>query len=108
MIYFSTLDLDKLTEEQFLNIRRKICSCPGYRCLTHYVTQKGYHVRLQCVAECDICRMVFDDQKRFAADLGRPKCKQNVLFKPFSAKCLRSDPTLDPKFLKKMKRIDPL
>lgn len=85
MYYYNTLDLDKLSKEEFESIYFKIDKCLNHLAVHWYDTQKGYHIRMLCTIDCDLCRLVFDDQKRYAADLGRPNCKQNVLFIPFSA-----------------------
>ena len=85
-IYYNTLDIDSSDKELFERIFLKVTVCP-YALKYRWVdTQKGYHVRLWCAKECDLCRLVFDDSKRFAIDWKRPRAKQNVLFEPFSAK----------------------
>lgn len=86
----NTIDLDKVGRQELEDIYRKISLCPFHGTVDFRDTQKGYHLLMKCSKECDICRFVFDDQKRFAADFKRPEYKKNVLFEPFSAhRCIK-------------------
>ena len=40
----------------------------------------GFHVRFWCFKDCDLCRLVFDDQARFCFDLKRPVWLRDVLW----------------------------
>jgi hypothetical protein len=50
----------------------------------------GYHIELWCQQNCDLCRLVFDDQTRYSADIhNRPTTEQNVFFfQKQKTKCL--------------------
>jgi hypothetical protein len=78
----NTIDLDFCDEERCHNIVFRILSmgcCMGVK--RNYSSFKGYHLRVFCRKDrCDLCRMVFDDQKRYAEDQKRPYCSRNVLF----------------------------
>lgn len=79
-MFKSTLDLD-LVDKVFLNhALYRISKCKFLHLVHYRHTFKGFHVILLCRRECDICRIVFDDQARFARDLLRPKHTRNVLF----------------------------
>ena len=82
---YNTLDLDKIDRELLHKIVGKLGACRAVRKIEVLDTPKGYHIKFWCVDECDTCRFVFDDQKRLDFDFNRPKCLQNVLFKPYSA-----------------------
>lgn len=43
-------------------------------------SSKGYHLFFFCKKECDLCRLVFDDSKRFMMDFDRLTERQNVMF----------------------------
>jgi len=51
---------------------------------------KGYHITFYCKKDCDICRLLFDDSKRFMMDYDRIKERQNVMF---DAKHIKLDKT---------------
>lgn len=82
-----TIDLDMDSKKQvdihvIARIIEKICMNP---CLKDIIitesNSKGFHAELICTKEnCELCRMVYDDQIRFAKDSMRPKYAQNVLF----------------------------
>ena len=82
---YNTLDLDKVSKEFFERVLELIRNCRYLKELHTKDTQKGYHVLMKCSRECDTCRFVFDDQKRYAMDFRRPAHKTNILFEPFSA-----------------------
>jgi len=79
--YYNTIDLDKIDKEQLERIISKIKTNP---CLKNIQVKdsstKGYHLLLTCNRKCDICRIVFDDQKRLEMDNNRPLKLQNTLF----------------------------
>jgi hypothetical protein len=85
-----TLDLDwyflqkhNLTIEEIV---KKICHhCKGkIYCFECYPSSglNGYHMIIWCEKDqCDVCRLLFDDQKRFQNDLSlRFPHERNVLF----------------------------
>jgi|WetSurMetagenome_2_1015567.scaffolds.fasta_scaffold44185_3 hypothetical protein len=78
----NTLDLDNITKDELERIKTKILSKPC--CLSLKVkpsNSKGYHAIIICkIEECIDCRLVFDDDKRFATDSKMPLIFQNFLF----------------------------
>lgn len=77
----NTLDLDRIDKEEFDRILKKInnnscCKKTEWR----YSNSKGYHVIIECLKECDVCRLVFDDDKRFAVDSVMPLRLRDFLF----------------------------
>lgn len=81
MSFRSTLDIDTNDRENIQHIIYKIFYCNN---LIHTELKpsdsKGFHVILWCSKECDICRLVYDDFRRFAYDQKRPKYARNILF----------------------------
>lgn len=41
---------------------------------------KGFHLFVYCNKECDLCRLVFDDSKRYMMDYDRFEERKNVMF----------------------------
>lgn len=41
---------------------------------------KGYHLIFFCKKDCDVCRLLFDDSKRFMMDFDRIEERKNVMF----------------------------
>ncbi len=83
MAYFiyNTLDIDTTERERVNQIIGKIMQCPYLDDLEVEPSfQKGVHVKMWCMKECEMCRLVFDDEIRYAYDQYRPKYSQNVLF----------------------------
>jgi hypothetical protein len=81
MEYYNTLDLDSIDKKQLEEITKKIKKCKN--CLSVQSkdsSSKGYHVSIICKIKCDICRLVFDDQKRYEIDLGRDEKFKNTTF----------------------------
>ena len=80
-MFRTTLDIDTNNKEFIGRILSKIIQCKH---LIEYKIKesnlKGYHVILFCDKKCDVCRMCYDDQKRFNFDQNRPDYLQNVLF----------------------------
>lgn len=75
----NTIDLD-FKDREFLHVTmQKIIHCRNYIKGEIKDTAKGYHYRLWCKIDCDLCRVVFDDQRRFEKDIKRLKSSQNVL-----------------------------
>ena len=83
----NTLDIDFNPQyfkdkHYFIRIIEKILRMP---CLLELWTKpsvsKGIHVFMKCsIKNCDICRLVFDDQERYRKDIQRPKYARNVMF----------------------------
>jgi hypothetical protein len=81
MQFYNTLDLDECTKEQLQQTETKIKSNPCCLSITHKdSSSKGYHVIIICSKQCDLCRFVFDDVKRYEIDLGREQKFQNTIF----------------------------
>lgn len=90
---YNTLDLDLNSRfltlqfgyiepsEFFMKIIHKVSKCPYGEILKALPsTEKGVHVKMLCYRDCDICRLVFDHQKRYIADLTRRKQFSNIMF----------------------------
>lgn len=81
MIQRVTLDIDTNDKENIDHITGKINLCSWLdRIESRPSNSKGIHVILWCKRECDICRMCYDDQKRFNFDQNRPDYFKNILF----------------------------
>jgi hypothetical protein len=89
--YYSTLDVDfdnvvnpvdlTCTKEKKNRIKYKMMQCKYLLgCEITPSNKKGYHFRYYCLIKCDICRLVFDDEIRFNADLTRKKEFTNIIF----------------------------
>jgi hypothetical protein len=94
----NTVDVDFYTEKfsAIERIVKKILSCPHLFSfeMRFSPSLNGYHLEFWCLKKCDLCRLVFDDQTRFSADItNRPTSEQNVLF--FQKQKIRF-PTLQP------------
>lgn len=78
--HLNTLDLDFCGIDQLSEIVAKIMlrKCHGPVAVSD--SNKGYHVAMYCEKRCDDCRLVFDDQERYARDRRRPWWSRNVLF----------------------------
>lgn len=79
--FYQSIDLDNATKEQLNTILDKIRKNPC--CLkADYKdsSTKGYHIFLICSKDCDVCRMVFDDQRRLEKDMARPPQFRNITF----------------------------
>lgn len=78
----NTLDIDSGDIDNITMIICKILECKtrdkSFVAVKH--TLKGYHVIFYCTTNCDMCRLVFDDQTRYSRDLERPEYSRNVLF----------------------------
>lgn len=78
----NTLDLDEIKKEELERILQKI---KNNKCCLKiewvYSNSKGVHVRLICSEICDLCRLVFDDDKRYSVDYVMPLKFRDFLFK---------------------------
>ncbi len=77
----NTIDLDNISKEMFERIIKKIekKSC----CLElkwKFSDSKGYHIYIICDKICDLCRFVFDDERRYNIDIKKDIRFQNLLF----------------------------
>lgn len=81
MIFYNTIDLDNCDKEKLERITSKI---KEKKCCLELQSKpsfsKGYHILLVCDKKCFLCRMVFDDPKRFEMDSNRDLKYQNTLF----------------------------
>jgi hypothetical protein len=80
-IYFNTLDIDTNDKEKIDRIMEKIKSNPCcYSIHSKPSSTKGVHIIFRCVKKCDVCRLVFDDMKRYEIDFNREEKFKNVVF----------------------------
>jgi len=80
-MFRTTLDIDTNDKEFIRRILMKINQCQYLNEMDLKESElKGYHIILSCYIKCDVCRMCYDDQKRFNFDQDRPYYLQNVLF----------------------------
>ena len=89
--YFNSLDLDwdiplqdislSCSNELATKILNKIVKCKynviASKSLSNY---KGYHIEFYCTKKCDLCRLQFDDVRRYEEDLNRLSVFQNLIF----------------------------
>jgi hypothetical protein len=74
-IKFNTIDLDgtkifPMNKDSAQRIIDKICLCKNLiKIQLKPSCSKGYHVLMLCSKDCDLCRLLYDDQKRFSIDL---------------------------------------
>lgn len=81
MFYRTTLDIDTNNKEVVGRILGKIGNCKNFKNIKiHESKCKGYHIILFCNIKCDICRICYDDFRRFAYDQNRPEYAKNILF----------------------------
>src|SRR3990170_5092829 len=79
-INYCTLDVDSTDKELINRIIAKIMKCEFIVDFNFEPSkQKGYHFRLYCSRKCDMCRLVFDDEIRFAFDQYRQQYSRDVL-----------------------------
>jgi hypothetical protein len=87
MIKYNTIDLDinpriPNNDNHLLEkIVEKISLCEySYFIQVLDSNSKGYHILFYCSKNCDLCRFVFDDDKRYSLDVERPEWRQNIMF----------------------------
>lgn len=78
--HLNTLDLDFCGREQMVTTIVKVAMCKDHGSIIVSDSLKGYHLLFYCSKDCDDCRLVFDDQERYARDRKRPWWSRNVLF----------------------------
>ena len=79
----NTLDLDFNDKEKVADIVTKVLMCPdGGHVVKRSISpsMNGLHLEFWCKKNCDLCRFVFDDPFRYAADLTRPVYTRDVLW----------------------------
>jgi len=81
-IKYNTIDLDYCDKETLKRIVYKIKKCKYLLYIeVKDSNYKGYHIKLFCSKDCDLCRLVFDDDKRYFADItNRFPFEQNILW----------------------------
>lgn len=81
MSFYNTIDLDTNNKQIVMKVFLKIVCCPYlFNIEQKSSLQKGWHFKLKCLINCDICRLVFDDPIRYAYDQFRKPYSRNVLF----------------------------
>ena len=81
MDYRTTLDIDTNDKEFTERMLAKIATCKHLIYLKIKESPcKGYHITILCDKECDMCRLCFDDERRFYFDSFRPEWAKNILF----------------------------
>lgn len=79
--HYSTLDIDTNDKETVSRMIKKIKKCEKLIQLTYRPSsKKGFHFILWCKTKCDICRIVYDDFRRYDYDMNRPIWARNILF----------------------------
>jgi hypothetical protein len=78
--YYSTVDLDYCDKNKLARIIAKIRRCSKLIKVKVRETNKGYHLIIFCKHRCEVCRMVFDDQTRYCADMNRLIYLRNILW----------------------------
>lgn len=78
--YYQTIDLDGIDKIELARIIGKIFRLKCNKTIEVRDTYKGYHLIIYCYRDCDLCRLVFDDQDRYTMDLRRPRHLRNILW----------------------------
>lgn len=80
-VQLNTIDLDFICHEEARRICAKIARCQNCMSMSLKPSMfKGYHISMLCSKKCDLCRLVFDGNKRFMCDLKRETRFRNILF----------------------------
>lgn len=78
---YNTLDIDTDNKEFLEHVTLKVSQCKNIQKMNVELSEtKGFHIRLWCNMDCDLCRFVFDDVIRYAYDQFREPFSRNVLF----------------------------
>lgn len=81
MLFKSTIDLDTNNRETLERITNKMLNCNKvFHIHIKESKCKGFHIILKCKVKCSICRLVFDDSRRFYYDQYRPEFARDILF----------------------------
>lgn len=79
-VKYNTIDVDSTDKKNLENIICKILKCEYLlKMLYEPSKRKGFHIRMFCNKNCDMCRLLFDDSTRFYFDQFRPESLQNIL-----------------------------
>ena len=89
--YFSSLDLDweiphqdkslSCSGELADKILNKISKCDYCVILSKKLSNyKGYHIEMYCTKKCDLCRLQFDDIRRYEEDQNRLEVFRDLIF----------------------------
>ena len=78
--YYNTIDLDGIDKNELGHIVEKIYRKKCCKTIEVRDTFKGYHLIIYCRKDCDLCRLLYDDQNRYTMDLRRPKHLRNILW----------------------------
>jgi len=69
------------SDELATKILNKIVQCKycvvASKSLSNY---KGYHIEFYCTKSCEICRLQFDDERRYNEDQNRLEVFRNLIF----------------------------
>ena len=88
LIKYNTIDLDIYPNyitngKELLNkVFNFIINCSGCEKIEPVKDSdsKGYHLIFYCNRDCELCRLLFDDSKRFMMDYDRFEQRKNVMF----------------------------
>ena len=88
LIKYNTIDLDIYPNyitngKELLNkVFNFIINCNGCEKIEPVKDSdsKGYHLIFYCNRDCELCRLLFDDSKRFMMDYDRFEQRKNVMF----------------------------
>jgi hypothetical protein len=89
--FFSSLDLDwqipqqneslSCSKELADKIINKISKCNYCVIISKKLSNyKGWHIEFYCTRNCDLCRLQFDDIRRYEEDLNRLDVFKNLIF----------------------------
>jgi hypothetical protein len=89
--FFSSLDLDWEIPQQDISlscskdlaekIALKIAKCKYCVIIQIKLSNyKGYHIEFYCTKKCDLCRLQFDDIRRYEEDLNRLEVFRDLIF----------------------------
>jgi hypothetical protein len=89
--FYNTLDLDweiprrneglSCSRELADRILNKIVKCKYCVVASKELSNlKGYHIKFYCTRKCDICKLQFDDQKRYIKSLTQPEICKDIIW----------------------------
>ena len=86
-VTMQTIDLDchelRSLHKTIDEILQRILKCHhiGEVWVRESASKNGYHIKILCDVDCELCRLAFDDQVRFTADyINKKQHNRNVLF----------------------------
>jgi hypothetical protein len=69
------------TKEKAEMILQKVVKCKNCKIVSLKMSNfKGYHIEMYCAKNCDDCRLIFDDYRRYAEDRKRLTEFTNLIF----------------------------